>query len=485
MSNRIVNPYQQFLDDLGFAVANGTITLYENGSVTVLKDAFTDSTNDTAISNPYTLDAAGRVIGDAWLEGLYTIVLKDSAGATIRQIDDVGVAAAAVSVDAEVNNKVLNGGMRVAFGADVAISSAYQVGKVSVIQGKATNSSTGTITQSETGNAGTTGFELHLSGVTTGAGGQVFAANDISSENISNSLSGDVSVSAKVYHDTGVSHNWQLNVYSADAKDDFSTVTLISSTTAVSVTSAVATTLTGTFDLSGTSNAANGIRVEVQSDCGAVTTKNFYIAEMSVNNGRAVATYSQQLFEKDVSDVVASGSSDSVPVLISSADATVGATMDFFTAFSDNTGFTQFRIYVEGISPDAVDTLGARFSIDGSTVESGASDYEWAIQELHPSFAPANAQSTADTGIRLAVTTTQPTAFVEGTIDVARPALTDRPSPMKAQLWNTVTSADLTQATGQYSATNDDLTGFQLYWRSGNNFQSVGTIKVYGSNAPF
>lgn len=89
MANELVNPFQQFRDDGGRALASGLLEVFENGQTVVQKDIFSDSDLTVAQSNPYTLDDFGRVRGDVHYSGLATITLKNATGLFIRELDDV------------------------------------------------------------------------------------------------------------------------------------------------------------------------------------------------------------------------------------------------------------------------------------------------------------------------------------------------------------------------------------------------------------
>lgn len=92
MSNEVINPYQTFYDASGIPLASGTITVYEN-LTTTLASIYSDEALTVAQSNPYTLDAYGRVVGDVKFEGKKTLLIKDSAGATVRTVDNVSTIA--------------------------------------------------------------------------------------------------------------------------------------------------------------------------------------------------------------------------------------------------------------------------------------------------------------------------------------------------------------------------------------------------------
>ena len=88
MSNEIINTFQTFYDSKGNTLANGTISFFKNRT-TDLETIFSDEDLTVAQANPYTLDANGRITGDVKYEGLRTLLIKTSTGATVRTDDDV------------------------------------------------------------------------------------------------------------------------------------------------------------------------------------------------------------------------------------------------------------------------------------------------------------------------------------------------------------------------------------------------------------
>jgi hypothetical protein len=85
-------PFSVYFDDNGNPLAGGLVYTYVAGTTTPLA-TYTDSGGGTPNANPVVLDSAGRA--NIWYDGskLYKIVLKSSAGATIRTSDNVGMSA--------------------------------------------------------------------------------------------------------------------------------------------------------------------------------------------------------------------------------------------------------------------------------------------------------------------------------------------------------------------------------------------------------
>ena len=85
-----LSPLPKFfaLNNVGLPLTGGLLYTYIAGSSTP-KATYSDSTGNTANSNPVVLDSSGRA--DVWVDtGSYKFVLKDSLGNTIWTVDDIG-----------------------------------------------------------------------------------------------------------------------------------------------------------------------------------------------------------------------------------------------------------------------------------------------------------------------------------------------------------------------------------------------------------
>jgi len=88
MSYNVINPYQTFRDSTGAVRAGGFITFYENKTTTAAS-IYSDELLTVAQSNPYTLDAYGRIAGDVKYTGALTLKIQNSDLSDIFTIDDV------------------------------------------------------------------------------------------------------------------------------------------------------------------------------------------------------------------------------------------------------------------------------------------------------------------------------------------------------------------------------------------------------------
>lgn len=158
MSNEVLNPDQQFLDATGNPLGAGTLTFYTNlasstpGNISTI---YSDEALTVPQSNPYTLDAAGRVLGDIKYVGKKRMVVKNVAGSTLRTIDNVttlintqstytlnvGLFANLSTTAASLNDKVsISGHTTVGIGGGDFIAKA---GSVTSDSGTQINSATG------------------------------------------------------------------------------------------------------------------------------------------------------------------------------------------------------------------------------------------------------------------------------------------------------------------------------------------------------
>ncbi len=78
----------QFFDSNGDPLASGTVRFYETGTTTD-KAVYSNVGLSVAASNPYSLNSAGRLAVNIYGSGDYTVLVKDSAAATVFSRDDV------------------------------------------------------------------------------------------------------------------------------------------------------------------------------------------------------------------------------------------------------------------------------------------------------------------------------------------------------------------------------------------------------------
>lgn len=79
-------PKLQFFSNTGAVLSGGKIYTYEPGSTTN-KTTYTDSTGNTANTNPVVLDSAGRA--SIWIDGCVKFIVKTSADVTLYTTDNI------------------------------------------------------------------------------------------------------------------------------------------------------------------------------------------------------------------------------------------------------------------------------------------------------------------------------------------------------------------------------------------------------------
>ena len=103
MASRLLNQAPVYLDDEGAPVAGGTLYFYVNGDTNTPKNVYGDKALSVNLGATELLDAGGRAVNDIWLDGSYTVVLKDASDVQVWARDDVEAAS-------ELPSQTSNGG---------------------------------------------------------------------------------------------------------------------------------------------------------------------------------------------------------------------------------------------------------------------------------------------------------------------------------------------------------------------------------------
>lgn len=301
--SRLINPYQVFYDNSGNVLSSGTLTFYVNGDINTQQNVYSDSALTTTQSNPYTLNAYGQVIGDVWLDGTYTVVVKDSDGSTVRTINDVedlsATSGGGETVQGSVNNKFINGSCRVeSDGGSVSISGSYQESEVDGVYVKAAGTPTnGTADRVKTTLCGTSGYAMEVTDLTTGSGGTVDYRFRFNSVDCRDLVNGAAIFQCNVYQNTAASKSYTISISKATAEDNFTTTSNIGTSSGTSVSDSTNTKIS--YSIADMGDCSNGIEVIVSCACGAVTTKDFYIGDIVFRKGQAEITFEQEPYDRD------------------------------------------------------------------------------------------------------------------------------------------------------------------------------------------
>lgn len=181
-------------------------------------------------------------------------------------------------------NAIINGGCRVSHRGALSLTTGWQYGAVDLLAVKAGGSvSAGTIKQ-VTGafSLTVTGAACMVENATLTGSGAIFFRHRIEAKDAQAFANQPANFSARSYHDSGATRDYIITIRKANAADDFSGVTQIDTDT---VTLANDTNGSIGMTISNMGDCSNGIEIEVKIDCGAVTSKDFFMAEMQLSIG--------------------------------------------------------------------------------------------------------------------------------------------------------------------------------------------------------
>lgn len=173
----------------------------------------------------------------------------------------------------------------------VSLSTTRQIGQCDniIIWASGGAVSAGTLTQITTAISGTTGYAARATGVTLTGSGVISHSMRLESRDAVKYKNKTVSFSVKVDHDVGSNINYTLVVKKPTVADNWTSLTTISTSGTTSVATATGTTVL--FEGVSVGDCTNGLELEVQAACGAVTTKNFNCVEFSADIASTAQTF--------------------------------------------------------------------------------------------------------------------------------------------------------------------------------------------------
>lgn len=183
-------------------------------------------------------------------------------------------------------NAIVNGGCLSSHRASFSLSNTPTYGPVDLLAVSATGTVGAGTVQQATGafTLTQTGAACFVNNATLSAGSEsIVFRHRIESSVAARFVGKSAFFSARTYHDVGSAVNAIITISSADASDNFGAITQIAQAT-ISVPNDTNFSLQFSIPDMG-SAAANGIEVEVVLDCGAVTTKDFYLGELQLTVG--------------------------------------------------------------------------------------------------------------------------------------------------------------------------------------------------------
>jgi hypothetical protein len=200
---------------------------------------------------------------------------------------------------------IINGGCQVQQRVTIkSVSSTYQYAIVDRFAVKATGTavSAGIITGSTgSGNAGTTGYDVAVTGATLTGSGIMYFRYRMEAKDVQAAYDGrTASISLSVYHNVGSNINYTIyvNKVNSGLPDDWSASTAISNSGAISVATATKTTIK--YENISMGSCVNGIEIEVQAACGAITTKGFEWGDIQMNAGSVALPFQPSSFDEEL-----------------------------------------------------------------------------------------------------------------------------------------------------------------------------------------
>lgn len=307
--NPIANNYLE--DKEGNLLPGGTVDFYEAGTSTPLA-VYSDPDLSVSLGSQITADDNGMLPDFHLAAGTaYKSVGKDSGGITKWTRDDVfsldsSVDARLDSLEATINaldgltlNGILNGGMRVADGADGTLATSFAAGKVAGFYAKAANVTAGSITQG-TSSTFESGYFSLLSGVSMSGAGDVVAQMRIDGREASRYTDGAATFSCDVFHDLGASVTFTAYIKKPSSSlNGWGSLATIATGTGTPVpnltTSAVTVTSSDVGDVS------NGLAVEVVATvASSISAKNLRFGDFKLESGGSVTSFNEQQYRASV-----------------------------------------------------------------------------------------------------------------------------------------------------------------------------------------
>lgn len=247
-------------------------------------------------------------------------------------------------------NAIINGGCLLSHRGQQSLSNSWQYGPVDLLAVKAEGTvSAGTIKQVTSAFTLTaTGGACFVENATLDSSGAVLFRRRIEAKDAAIFYNQAAHFSARTYHDVGSAMDYIITVRKADAADDFSTTTQIATDTV-----SVANDTNAGIELAvpDMGDCRNGIEIEVKIDCGAVTTKDFYLAEQQFSVGsvqrpfelRPVALEMKLVhrYLRPVTGLVAVANSGSnMQVVLNHPDMRIAPTYEVTAALDFTDGYT-------------------------------------------------------------------------------------------------------------------------------------------------
>ena len=146
--------------------------------------------------------------------------------------------------------------------------------------GTAVNS--GTLTQTTISTLNNTGYAAKFSGVTATGNAISYFRQRMAKQDAINLKNKTIPIQFMVKHDVGADVNYTIYVKKANAADNFTTTTEIGNSGAIAVPTGQNTKIK--YENAALGDCSNGLEIELKIDHGAITAKNFEIANCNLED---------------------------------------------------------------------------------------------------------------------------------------------------------------------------------------------------------
>lgn len=166
-------------------------------------------------------------------------------------------------------------------------------------QGMATGTAVtaGSFTNTASSNVGRNGYAFIFLGATLTGAGVINLRYRMNSKDAKNFIGQIASFGSLVYHNVGSNINYTVTISKANALNDFTAVTAISSSAALAVVTGTPTAV----KLENVSMGAcgNGIQIIISAAAGAITTKNFEFANLQLEISPSATGYEYRIYQNE------------------------------------------------------------------------------------------------------------------------------------------------------------------------------------------
>lgn len=344
---------QQFFGNDGLPLVGGKVYTYLGGTTTP-KATFSDPEGLAPNPNPVILDARGEAL--IFWTGTYKVKLTDALDNPIYTVDNVQEVSPAYRTSATgslitpagttaqrdttpvvgyarwntslgvfeiwngaiwqnafvgsgaasgpggsplgYRNKIIGGDCRIARRGNTAAAATLTYGGADNILVAVGNLTGGTISRFSTGpSIGVCGYSQVVTNTNTTGSNDVIFETRIESRDTINLGGKQVTISASVYQDTGISILATVRLAKASAVDNFTTRNIIQDSVAQVIPSGVLTRVTFTTNALAAADTLNGLAASVfLSFIGAVANKNFGITDWQLEEGDVATPFEVKPF---------------------------------------------------------------------------------------------------------------------------------------------------------------------------------------------